>query len=271
MRKLNSYKLLIFAITLLATLSCEEVTEWELQPGQNDRLVVDAILTDEFTTQEIRLSLSYAGLNDSTPAVEDAIVTVEVNGQINQFLAVANTPGLYQSASPFAVLANLDYELEIEWQGARYRAVSRLSDVAPIPEVVFQEGLEEDEVSLRPFSVNSTNQQAMYDIFVDWSHLNDKEPNQLLFRYYTFNTLNVNQFLLTPEEIQSFPIGSIVVVSKYGLNDDFANYLRGLITETNWNGGLLYSTPSTVPSNVSNDALGFYSTCAVLRDTFIAE
>ncbi|MEN0046930.1 MAG: hypothetical protein AAF806_07735, partial [Bacteroidota bacterium] len=87
----------------------------------------------------------------------------------------------------------------------------------------------------------------------------------------TFSSVHLSALSRPEKEIVSFPKGSQVIVKKYGLNDDFAAYLRAKAIETEWNGTFFYSTAENLPSNISNDALGFYSTCAVLVDTLIAE
>ena len=84
------------------------------------------------------------------------------------------------------------------------------------------------------------------------------------------NSVDVNGFFRPPRDTIVFPVGSQVAIKKFGLNDDFATYLRSLAIETEWNGNFIYGASANLPTNISNDGLGFFSTCAVVMDTLVA-
>lgn len=254
--------------------ACEEATEWQLHTGNNGRLVVEAILTDEFTTQIITLSKSFDNLAGVAPPVTDATVYVEVNGARFPFQAHPLNPGCYVSEKPFMVLNNLYYNLHIIWLGKEYKAASELSEVAPLPAIRFSRFQDTDSLYFADFPAEflyNPNQQAMYEMNIDWSHLSHVEPRKAKMLFYTFNSLHVSELIRPGRDTVLFPQGSLVMVKKYGLNDDFAAYLRALAIETDWNSGaFLFSNPSSLPTNISPDGLGFFSTCAVVKDTLIA-
>lgn len=260
---------LLLGLTLF--LSCEEATDWKLNVETNGKLVVDAILTNELRVQEIRLSQSYDDLNGKAITVQDADVAVMANNIKFNFDADLLHPGLYKSRLPFLVFKNLTYQLEIDWRGQRYTATSQLSDVAPIPRITFQPSENEGELIFDQVpAVFNANQQAMYEMVIDWSKLDANLPNKAKVRYYTFSEVDVSQLVPPARDTVTFPAGSLVYIEKFGLNDEFAAYLRALAIETDWRGGLFYSSPSNLPTNISNGGLGFFSTCAILRDTIIA-
>ncbi len=272
MLKKYSYNTFFFLL-VFACLSCEETTDWELTPGQNGHLVVEAILTDQLIQQEIKLSKSFDYLNDSIPIVNDAQVSVIVSEQEIPFFQDSTDPSLYKSEIPFSVLNNLEYELRIDWQGERYEASSFLSDVVPIPQINFRRvGTNTNLLSFNetPFLYNG-NQQAMYEMNIDWSSLSTDSITAARLVFYTFSSLEESQIVRPEFENVIFPRGSKVILKKIGLNNDFAEYLRALAIETDWNGGWLYSAPASLPTNISNNGLGFFSTCAVEVDTFIAQ
>lgn len=268
----GKYYLIGLLLGMLLILSCEETIDWELQPEENGRLVVSAILTDERTIQEVRLSQSYDDLNGPVPAVTDAVVRVEVADRSVTFLPDPDQPGVYLSEFPFKVFAQLDYRLRIFWQGEEHTAVSRLAPVAPIPAIRFQRQPENpDSLRLRDFvSSYNPNQQAMYEIDIHWSHLNPTPPTQAKQFLYTFRQLDVSELIRPDREDVYFPVGSIVRVTKFGLNDDFAAYLRAMVIETDWRGGAFYTAPASIPTNISNGGLGFFSTCSIVRETVVA-
>lgn len=261
----------LLPILLFVSAACEQLTEWELNPEGNGQLVVEAILTDESKIQEIKLSQSYDTLNTNPPSITDAVITLEANGSFIAFLPDSDEPGSYKSEVALNLIENLNYNLSIGWQDQDFSATSRLSVVAPIPELFFSENETGDSLQLLQLPIFNSNQQAMYDILVDWSHLDNNPESKIKVRFYTFETIEPSQIFGSARSPLFFPRGSIIIIKKFGLNDDFAAYLRAVASETDWNGGLLYNEPYNLPSNIKENGLGFFSTCAVLTDTLIAE
>lgn len=264
---------IVLLISLLwGTWACEEAVDWGFQEGENGVLVVDAILTNELVQQRLRLSLSFDDLNGEPPPVTDALVSVTANDVSYFFVPVAEDPGRYESTLPFTVFDDLTYELEINWQGQRYTASSQLSEVAPFPEISFLPFKDTDSLFFGTFApIYNANQQAMYEMNVDWTHLNADEGSRAKLLFFTFSTINTGGLVRPAGDTISFPKGSIVAAKKYGLNADFADYLRALALETSWRGSVFYGPAANLPTNISGGGLGFFSTCAVLTDTLIAE
>ena len=261
---------LLLIMCFLCSTACERSIDWEVEDAVAERLVVEAILTNEFRIQEINLSTSFNGLNGETPNVVDADVKVEANGIIYPFDVDQDR---YLSREAFSVVDGLEYRLVINWAGQEYTALSNLSAVAPIPLIGFLPFGQRDSVfiSKNVVPLFSSSQQAMYQFDVDWSHIQTQGLSQVRLFYYTFNSVHNSQFIRPEVEDVVFPVGSIVTVSKFGLNDDFAAFLRAQVIETDWNGAILYGNPENAPSNITNDGLGFFTTCSVLRDTLLAE
>lgn len=261
-----------FGFMILLFSTCELSTDWELLPDEEQKLVVEAILTNENKIQEIRLSKSFPELNGTPPKMENATVTVRANGVVYKFDEDNIDNGLYKSQRTFGAVQNVDYELMIDLGGKIYRATSQLSNVVAIPDIYFDTLANSEELVLADFvPLYNPNQQAMYEIDIDWTHLNQKGEQRAKTFFYTFSSVHLSALSRPQREKLSFPKSSRIIVKKYGLNDDFAAYLRAKAIETEWNGTFFYSTAENLPTNISNDALGFYSTCSVLLDTLIAE
>ncbi|MBR9920330.1 MAG: DUF4249 domain-containing protein [Bacteroidetes bacterium] len=256
----------------LVLVSCEKSIDWELEGSLAPQLVVEGILTNENIRQEIRLTQTFTDLNGSAPVVDDAVVRVETNGVTYTFDAVPDNPGLYRSAFPFAVVGNLLYRLEIVWQGETYSAVSVLSAVGPIPSVAFIPIANTKQMRLSNFtSTFNPGENAMYQVDIEWpANTTDSITDARLY-FYTFNSLHLSQLIPPPKEPVYFPMGSKVIVKKFGLNPAFAEFLRAKNIETDWSGSYFFANPENLPTNISNDGLGFFSTCAVLTDTLIAK
>ena len=259
---------LILIITMYS--SCEDVIDWDEKYHEEKNIVVEAILTNELKHQEVKLSRVFATIKDTATHVSDATVYVVANGVMYEFEEI--NPGTYVSITPFSVVKNIIYVLHVAWDGKEYLAGSKLSEVAPMQEITFVPDADSGMLRLGNFvPVFHLTQQAMYKIDIDWSHLSQTPPYQVRQYQYTFNSLHISEFVQPPKTPTKFPKGSIVTVRKYGLNEAFATYLRSMVIETEWNGAIFYSASENAPTNLSNGAYGFFSTCAVEEETVIAE
>ena len=256
---------------IMLSVACERSKDWPIDAVDDRRLVVEAILTDENRTQEINLATSFQQLNEEEASILQADVRVDANGTIYLFEPDVTNPGRFVSIDEFSVIPNLKYTLRIIWNGIEYNAQSELSEVAPMPEINFTSyrtdsfRLDDNVVPLF-----SSNQQAMYQFDIDWKHLFPEADSEARIFYYTFSTVHNSEFVRPESEVVPFPRGSKVVLIKYGLDDGFGDYIRSLAIETDWNGLFLYGNPENLPTNLSGDALGYFATCAILRDTLIA-
>ena len=124
-------------VLLLVIVSCEEAVDWDFKPGENNQLVVDAILTDELKVQEIKLSLSFDRLNDEAMPVSGAEVQVISGVQTVVFQEDNDVPGLYLSEQAFAAELEIQYRLEILWDGESYEAENEMVPVLPLSPIIY--------------------------------------------------------------------------------------------------------------------------------------
>jgi hypothetical protein len=252
--------------------TCETPVDWELKPGDNGKLVIEAIITNEEKMQEVKLSLSYDDFNEKPQPVSDAVVRMYDGQNTVQFLEDPGNPGTFLSEIPFAAGLLKGYGLEVGYKGRQHLAFSYMVPVLPMETLTFQQIGETD--SLRINYVASTYgvvEEAMYEIDIDWNHIHPSDSSRARVYYYTFNTVNASQLFSPPRQEVIFPRGSIVIEKKYSLNEEFADFLRNLVLETQWQGGVYEEESGSLPSNFSNGALGYFGLCAVKRDTLIAE
>ncbi len=256
-------------LLLLTTFACEEAVNWELDGQTISKLAVDAIITNEITNQEVHLSLSTSDMNEPVVQVTDA--KVRVLSIRDTFLFELASPGLYRSAIPFGAEKNTTYRLDVLWEGERYTATSRLSKVFPFEEIKFREIRDTD--SLEIVSVGPRYhpiEQAMYEIDLDWGiPLASDSTRQAKMFFYTFNTVDINELVPPGKERVLFPKGTLLIETKYGLDEAFGAFLRAVVMETEWQGGVFDEASSSVPTNISNGGLGFFSVCGIRRDTMI--
>ena len=179
---------------------------------------------------------------------------------------------MYYSHTPFRAFKDVNYQLDIHWKGKRYSATNQLSFVSPLEAISFAYNGNPD--SLRLLEVAPTYhplEQAMHEVIVYWEHIKPTQSSWAKLYFYTFKTLDGSELFKPEEETIYFPRGSIIIRKKFGLNDGFASYLRALVLETRWQGGVYDEASSSLPTNISGGGLGYFSVCSVLSDTLIAQ
>lgn len=256
---------------LFGLLSCEEAVDWEFQPDENDFLVIESIITDELKFQEVKLSLPFADLNDLPIPVSGAEVVLNDGQQDILFLEANNQPGRYLSEQAFAAKMQNNYRLEIGWEGQTLHAENQMVEILPFGPIKYKT-VGTDSLSIEEVApLYALNEQAMYEVDIDWTHLIPSNTSQAKQFFYTLSTVDVNELFRPPKEVVVFPKGSIIIEKKYALNPEFAAYIRSFLMETEWQGGIYDENSSSLPTNISNGGVGFFAVAAVLTDTLIAE
>lgn len=258
--------------------SCEEKIDWDIQTGTLEAVVVDAMITNEYTYQEVRLSRPYADPNGQAVPVSGAEVIVALDGLSLPFLESFDQPGRYFSKVMVAGTIDKTYTLMVRTGGQVYTAQTCMIPVIPSwPLMILPAG---DSGTMRRIEwiapEYNPDDMAMYQVDIDWTYLvgnpaNDTLTRARLFRY-TLNTIDVN-YVIFPQDKEEvvFPVGSILTTKKFSINDDYGNFLRALLSETEWQGSLFEEIRGNLPTNISNGGLGYFSACSVVADTIIVE
>ncbi|NND05114.1 MAG: DUF4249 family protein [Saprospiraceae bacterium] len=267
---MSRYLNYIIICSLGLCFSCEEPVDWPLSAGPEGRLVVEAILTNQHTFQKFRLTQNRRAANGEELGVADAQVAISSPQISLVFDADQQDPGSYVSKRPFAAQKDVLYTLEIIWRDEAYEASSQLSFVAPLEQIIIDRENEDSLFIGEVAPLYHPLQQAMHEVQVDWTHISMTAPNRAGLFFYTFSTIDGSELLRPMVEDIYFPKGTKVMRTKYGLNDDFAAYLRSFALETIWQGGFFDEASSSLPTNISNGGLGFFSVCATLQDSLVA-
>jgi hypothetical protein len=61
--------------------------------------------------------------------------------------------------------------------------------------------------------------------------------------------------------------GTIVFREKESVNPLYAEFLRGMLSETNWRGGMFDVLPGNARTTMEGDDIGFFTAAHLLRDT----
>lgn len=254
----------VFGLITLCLLACEEPTDWELHPEGNGALVVDALITNEFKTHEIKLSTTFDTPNEVPPPASGATIVLRGPTIPVAFKESTTTPGTYTSERLFLAQRFVDYELAVSWNNEVYTASNEMNPVGEIWPFSFRQT--NDSTGYRIFNLPplfDAVEQAMYEVNIDWSHLTNSDSSRVKMFFYTLSSIDVNQIIRPPKEIVIFPKGSIATIEKFSLNDDYAEFIRALLMETEWQGGVYDEASSSLPTNFSNGAFGFFGVSAV--------
>ena len=255
--------------------SCEKKADWNLKYSQEQFLIVDCILTNEFKNQSLNLSLSVIELNDIPEAVSDVNVSIFDGNEIYNFIEDTIKSGTYASDIKFTGVINKTYTLNIEYNEKNYTAEANMYPVSisdPLPYIQVQDtNLYYIASEIADFN---PNESAMYEVKLDWSEVPGYENLPLIetsahMFFYNLTTIDVNQIFAPTHEIVLFPHGSLMIQRKYSLSPQHEEFIRSLLMETQWHGGSFDIEEGNVYSNLSEGALGFFGACSVLSDTSI--
>ena len=260
-------------ILLLALASgCEEVIEGPNNSKSTDLIVVEGLLTNEFKNHQVKLSRPYLNQNEPSEPITSATVAIFDSNE-NIFVLEETPPGsgIYLT-EPFRALFGRFYVLFIRYEGKEYQAF----DSPPGGELLDPLVVEETEINNKtlysiPYIRSGLNPNYIsYDI--DWSQTERCSPDQSctgrLINYDLKNT-DVQEIYAPDKDVFLFPAGSRVIRKRYSLSEQHVAYLRSLLSETEWRGGLFDIDRSNIPTNLSEGAIGFFGVSTVVSDTVV--
>lgn len=275
MRRYLRFIIILLIICFLLP-GCEKEVSWTVEDTVNKGIVVEGTITSEYKLQVIRLSNTIGSPNETPAPVSDAEIIVSTADSVYLFRKDSLRPGFYMSEKKFAGNPGSEYTLFISTGG---RIISGKALMEPVSDFLFLSygynasgNLLEIRWVAEPYS---PSEPAMYEILLDWSMVPgyidlpyDSTSARLLF--YTLPTLDVSQLFAPQMEKVLFPPGTIITERKYSLTAQHASYIRAVLAETNLQGGLFNSVPASVPLNLSNNALGYFSACDVIEKTMVS-
>lgn len=272
-------KMLFWFLVIAFTLSgCEAKTDWPLQTAIQDFIVVDATITDEIKIQTIHLSHPLDHLNDIPVPVKDAAINITLPEAVYRFHESPENPGTYVSDIEFAGKKNKIHSLLITIGSKVYSAKAKMDPGGVIPPLNYALDKVTRLYHITKVYNNGFNPErpAMFEILLDWSQVpgyRDADPGLCKSRllYYVLPTLDVSQVFAPAVEKVNFPSGTKIVEKRYSLTPEHAEFIRELLSETTWQGGLFNSAPANIPTNLSQGAVGYFGACAVTSRTEVAK
>ena len=262
-------KKIVLYILLLVFASCVKEAEWD-SPGQgSEYIVVEGVITNESRLQYIILNFNKADLNGALHPLDGANVILNNEDSTWQFIESSGEPGKYVSSRPIVAQINKTYSLLIFYQGKFYSSQAQMVQGKTFSELSYSKNDDNDLYHIDYVaSAFEEEDPAMWEILIDWSAVPgyenlDPDDTRKKLLFYTLTTLDVSQIFATLVEEVSFPIGTKIDQRRFSLSSDHAEFIRSLLLETSWQGGVFPTDPANVVSNISDGGLGFFGICAV--------
>lgn len=263
-------RLIILSLCILC-ISCENERYWEIDPQTNDLLVVEALITNEKTNHLVKLTHtnpeSNGGFNPASGAT--VIISDGINNEL--LLEFPAASGLYFTSPDFRALFGKQYFLLIQYNGKSYSA----SD-ASVPGQPFNNELVYRQADNGLYTLNFSGGEdpSMTRYFMNWIQTpyceGSAEGCLAKVIHYDLKTIDVNQYFRPNKEIVFFPVETIIIRKKYSLSEPYRQFLRSMLSETEWRGGNFDVQRGNVFTNLSEGAVGFFAVSTVVTDsTFV--
>ena len=263
-------KLLKYIWIFLFTAGCEEVITWNLDTQVSDIIVVEGMLTNEMIKHQVKLSRTVDRLNEVPEPVSGAVVTIsdqDTTIVLNEF---PSGSGIFMTDSVRAVTGKI-YTLNIKTGEKEFSAEATMVPVTPLDSLSYSKANKSGDLFKLNFD-NTEDEPSMTEYWLDWTHVpgfTDTESCRAKVIFYNLNTVDAGEIFKPESEEVVFPAGTIVYRRKYSLNEAQAAFIRTLLSETEWRGGLFDVQPGNVQTNLSEGAVGYFSASTVISDSTI--
>ncbi len=256
----------------LVWVSCTQEVDWDLKYQEVNLIVVEGKITSEPKRHEVKLSWPLYEMNGTPEPVSGALVEIYGGQEPYSLTEDPENPGIYRSDSLFAAQLNQFYQLRILHEDRRITAVTNMRGVSPF-QYMNVHPVQSDPPLLEA-SISDSDEPAILRLELDWSHLPgyDTLPdteNHAVIYHYTLNGVDVNKIFKPPQEHVRFPPGTIVFREKESVTAWYGEFLRGVLSETDWRGGMFDVLPGNARTNMVGEAIGFFTAADVIRDTLV--
>ncbi|WP_069660128.1 DUF4249 domain-containing protein [Arcticibacter eurypsychrophilus] len=269
MRKQSIYQILFLAATISLS-SCEKVIDVKLDSSAN-QVVIEGNITDQQGPQTIKISQSVPYTDSNVyPAVTGAVVTVTDDAGGSWLFSEAQ-PGNYSLAS-FRGVPGRTYTLHVNANNVTYTAMSTM------PKSVALDSLSVDVIS---FGGNENKQVQVHfkdpgnqiNQYLYFMKINGVQAKSIFVendRFTNGNDISSVLFYFSENDDEDLKSGDQVEVEMQSIDKSIFTYWFTLSQQTqNGPGGGV--TPGNPPSNINNNALGYFSAHTTERKTLTIE
>ncbi len=269
--------IILIPIIYLLISSCSEVIDLELNSDNNNRLVVEGSITDQYKIQWVKLTRtsSYFINKQANPEV-GAIVTIS-DKDTTFNLIDENNKGFYTTDKKIAGIAGKTYTLNIQLtDGGTYTAESFLKPILKMDSINYEYRKTDDpfddallyHINLFMQEPQPIGDYYLWEIFIDGVHESDTLRKKSFVSDEFINgsyIANVPIYLIENTKILNDT--SIVKIQMLSISKEEYDFMLAVLLETDYSGAGFNGPPANIPSNISNGAVGFFGAAAVTEDS----
>ncbi len=274
-------KVIAILILLFTLVSCEEIVDWDYEEVSPNIMAVDGKITDQSKAHKIRLTKPVSELNEIPEPISGAEVSIlfkQGNDTIvNPLTEALDEPGTYLTDSSFQGITYKYYALQIKYEGYEFLAIDKLRESIPFETASIYTQADNGLYRVNFIYGTFANPDAAIWYFnLDWSHIPDSvfAPNgtkTARLAFYSLPSIDVNGLFLSGYETVYFPAGTKIILEKYSISESYAEFLRTMLAETDWRGGVFDTYRANTFTNLSEGATGFFGACSYLADTVVVQ
>jgi len=278
---MKSYFKLTILLFVLAFTSCEDVIDVNVQEAPA-RLVIEASLDWEKGTtgnnQTIKLSKSTPYFDTTTnTSVTNASVKVTNTNSNEEFVFTHQSNGMY-TTTQFVPVINNAYTLEVVYDGETYMANETLTSVTDITNITqsVEDGFDDEALEFNVFFTDPIDEENYYlfkvqrrgDLLPELEDGDDEFVNGNEITWWFEKEEDEDT-----DKIEEYMPGDIVDISLFGISEDYHNYIRILIEQSE-GAGLFSSTPVPLRGNCVNTttsdnyAYGYFRLTQVVKTSY---
>lgn len=251
---------LLLSLTVFLFSSCEEVIDLNLDSA-GPRTVIEANLNDLSSDQKIRISKTVAfGVNGKNTPVEHASVIVRSSAQ-EEIIFIYDRDGYYRSQN-FVVKPEISYFLEVKSEGVTYVAQSQMPTYVAIDSIgITMEKTFNEERFYPTFTFNDplgVKNYYLYEIGINGSPIRFSAVYDDKYNDGKYVTHEISDRTLDLE------LNDEVKVVRYCIDENVYKYWNDFQSADP--GG---AAPGNPTSNISNNALGYFSVASATQHDFI--
>jgi len=256
-----------FALFLLVVFlsGCESVSDRKLSPETTGLIVVDANITSENKNHAIRLSFPYDRQNGAGSPVSGAFVTLAVDDDLFPLTESPAGSGIYYTPVLRAITGK-NYLLNIVYLGRTFSAQDNPPAVEPMDPIRYSEADSLYQLSMSG-SGNAPNFIRHQIVWENTPYCTMNCAGEIYF--YDLKSADVNEIFKPGKVDFYFPPGSTIIRTKYSVSPAYRSFLRSMLSETEWRGGVFDVQRAPVETNLSGGAIGFFAVSTVVSDTTV--
>ncbi|MCB8998518.1 MAG: DUF4249 family protein [Bacteroidales bacterium] len=252
-------------VLILLLASCEESIDREFTNQADQRPAIEAIITNQPMESYVKITREFSHPGYSPEAISGAKVFLTEGYDSIPFTEDILIPGNYYPEPGFRAVINRVYKLFIVFEDFRDSAVSYLLPVTPMNSLNIYEDNSKPGNFYISSAENSDPSMLRYSITEFDSEGKDSITTEL--REYYLSSYDVQQIFSPAKDSKSFAEGSRIVRRKYSLNPEYESFIRAVLSETDWRGGLFDVQAGTPKGNFTNSGFGFFAGASLVMDT----